>query len=38
MSLIEIEDLTFSYTSQQNEPALQNLSCTIERGSFVGIT
>ena len=38
MSLIEIEDLTFSYTSQQNEPALKNLSCTIEQGSFVGIT
>jgi energy-coupling factor transporter ATP-binding protein EcfA2 len=38
MSLIEIEDLTFSYTSQQHEPALRNLSCSIEQGSFVGIT
>jgi len=38
VSLIEIEDLTFSYTSQPHEPALRNLSCTIERGSFVGIT
>jgi energy-coupling factor transport system ATP-binding protein len=38
LSLIEIEDLTFSYASQQHEPALRNLSCTIEQGSFVGIT
>jgi ABC-type phosphate/phosphonate transport system ATPase subunit len=38
MSLIEIEDLTFSYASQQHEPALRNLSCSIEQGSFVGIT
>jgi energy-coupling factor transport system ATP-binding protein len=38
VSLIEIEDLTFSYTSQQHEPALRNLGCTIEQGSFVGIT
>jgi energy-coupling factor transport system ATP-binding protein len=38
VSLIEIEDLTFSYASQQHEPALRNLSCTIEHGSFVGIT
>jgi energy-coupling factor transport system ATP-binding protein len=38
MSLIEIEDLTFSYTSQRQEPALRNLSCSIEQGSFVGIT
>jgi energy-coupling factor transport system ATP-binding protein len=38
MSLIEIEDLSFSYASQQHEPALRNLSCTIEQGSFVGIT
>jgi energy-coupling factor transport system ATP-binding protein len=38
VSLIEIEDLTFSYASQQHEPALRNLSCTIEQGSFVGIT
>ena len=38
MSLIEIEDLTFSYASQQHEPALRNLSCTIEQGTFVGIT
>ncbi len=37
MSLIEIEDLTFSYASQ-HEPALRNLSCSIEQGSFVGIT
>ena len=37
MSLIEIEDLTFSYASQQHEPALRNLSCTIEKGTFVGI-
>ena len=38
MSLIEIEDLTFCYASQPNEPALRNLSCSIEQGSFVGIT
>ena len=38
MSLIEIEDLTFSYASKQHEPALRNLRCTIEQGSFVGIT
>jgi energy-coupling factor transport system ATP-binding protein len=38
MSLIEIEDLTFSYASQQQEPALRNVSCTIEQGAFVGIT
>ena len=38
MSLIEIEDLTFSYPSQKHEPALRNLGCTIEQGSFVGIT
>ena len=38
MSLIEIEDLTFSYSTQQHEPALRNLSCSIEQGSFVGIT
>jgi energy-coupling factor transporter ATP-binding protein EcfA2 len=38
MSLIEIENLTFSYTSQKHEPALRNLGCTIEQGSFVGIT
>jgi energy-coupling factor transport system ATP-binding protein len=38
VSLIEIEDLTFSYASQQHEPALRNLSCTIEQGTFVGIT
>jgi len=37
VSLIEIEDLTFSYASQ-HEPALRNLSCSIEQGSFVGIT
>ena len=37
LSLIEIEDLTFSYASQ-HEPALRNLSCSIEQGSFVGIT
>jgi len=37
VNLIEIEDLTFSYTSQ-HEPALRNLGCTIEQGSFVGIT
>jgi energy-coupling factor transport system ATP-binding protein len=38
VSLIEIEDLTFSYASQKHEPALRNLSCTIEQGTFVGIT
>jgi energy-coupling factor transporter ATP-binding protein EcfA2 len=38
LSLIEIEDLTFSYASQQHDPALRNLSCSIEQGSFVGIT
>jgi energy-coupling factor transporter ATP-binding protein EcfA2 len=38
VSLIEIEDLTFSYASKQHEPALRNLRCTIEQGSFVGIT
>jgi energy-coupling factor transport system ATP-binding protein len=38
VSLVEIEELTFSYASQQHEPALQNLSCAIEQGSFVGIT
>jgi energy-coupling factor transport system ATP-binding protein len=38
VSLIEIEDLTFSYSAQQHEPALRNLSCSIEQGSFVGIT
>jgi energy-coupling factor transporter ATP-binding protein EcfA2 len=38
VSLIEIEDLTFSYASQQHEPALRNLSCSIEQGTFVGIT
>jgi energy-coupling factor transport system ATP-binding protein len=38
VNLIEIEDLTFSYTSQKHEPALRNLGCTIEQGSFVGIT
>jgi len=38
VSLIEIEDLTFSYASQPDEPALRNLSCGIEQGSFVGIT
>ena len=38
MSLIEIEDLTFSYASQRQEPALGNVSCTIEQGTFVGIT
>jgi energy-coupling factor transport system ATP-binding protein len=38
VSLIEIEDLTFSYVSQQHEPALRNLHCSIEQGSFVGIT
>jgi energy-coupling factor transporter ATP-binding protein EcfA2 len=38
VSLIEIEDLTFSYSTQQHEPALRNLSCSIEQGSFVGIT
>ena len=38
MSLIEIEDLTFSYSTQQHEPALRSLSCSIEQGSFVGIT
>jgi energy-coupling factor transport system ATP-binding protein len=38
VSLVEIEELTFSYASQQHEPALRNLSCTIEQGSFVGIT
>jgi energy-coupling factor transport system ATP-binding protein len=38
MSLIEIEDLTFSYAAQRQEPALRNVSCTIEQGTFVGIT
>ena len=38
MTLIEIEDLTFSYASQQHEPALRNLGCSIEEGGFVGIT
>jgi len=38
VSLIEIEDVTFSYTSQRHEPALRNLDCSIEQGSFVGIT
>ena len=38
MSLIEIEDLTYSYASQPHEPALRNLSCSIEQGSFVGIS
>jgi len=38
VSLVEIEDLTFSYASQQHGPALRNLSCAIEQGSFVGIT
>jgi energy-coupling factor transport system ATP-binding protein len=38
VSLIEIEDLTFSYSTQQHELALRNLSCSIEQGSFVGIT
>ena len=38
VSLIEIEELTFSYSTQQHEPALRNLSCSIEQGSFVGIT
>jgi energy-coupling factor transport system ATP-binding protein len=38
VSLIEIEDLTFSYSTQQHGPALRNLSCSIEQGSFVGIT
>src|ERR671911_1668019 len=38
MSLIDIEDLTFSYAAQRQEPALRNVSCSIEQGSFVGIT
>jgi len=38
VSLIEIEVLTFSYTTQPHEPALRNLSCSIEQGTFVGIT
>jgi energy-coupling factor transporter ATP-binding protein EcfA2 len=38
VSLIEIEGVTFSYAAQQHEPALRNLGCTIEQGSFVGIT
>jgi energy-coupling factor transporter ATP-binding protein EcfA2 len=38
VSLIEIEDLTFSYASQPHAPALRNLSCSIEQGTFVGIT
>jgi energy-coupling factor transport system ATP-binding protein len=38
LSLIEIEDLTFSYAAQRQEPALRNVSCAVEQGTFVGIT
>lgn len=38
MSLIEIENLTFSYAALPNVPALRELSCNIEEGTFVGIT
>ncbi|ABG04845.1 ABC transporter related [Rubrobacter xylanophilus DSM 9941] len=38
MSLIRIENVTFAYSSQPEVPALKDVSCGIERGSFVGIT
>ncbi len=37
MSLIEIRDVTFAYATQPGAKALHGVSCTIERGSFVGI-
>jgi energy-coupling factor transport system ATP-binding protein len=38
VGLIEIEDVTFSYSAQPEAPALHGLTCRIEQGSFVGIT
>ncbi len=36
MSIIEIEDLTFTYRGSQ-EPALKHISLTVEPGEFVGL-
>lgn len=38
MALVEVEDLTFSYTAQSGPPALRGLSCAVERGTFIGVT
>lgn len=38
MSLIEIDDVTFEYRTQDDGVALDEVSCSIESGSFVGIT
>jgi energy-coupling factor transporter ATP-binding protein EcfA2 len=38
VSFIRIEDVTFAYGSRPDEPALREIDCRIERGSFVGIT
>ncbi|WP_254533113.1 ABC transporter ATP-binding protein [Natrinema gelatinilyticum] len=39
MSLIDIDDVTFTYRTQpDDERALENVTCSIEQGSFVGVT
>ncbi|TYT60536.1 ABC transporter ATP-binding protein [Natrialba swarupiae] len=39
MSLIDIDDVTFTYRTQSDDVhALENVTCSIEQGSFVGVT
>jgi len=37
MSLIEFDDVSFTYLTQPNEAALEDVSLEIERGEFVGV-
>jgi energy-coupling factor transport system ATP-binding protein len=38
VGLIQIENVTFSYSSRPDVQALREMSCRIDRGSFAGIT
>jgi energy-coupling factor transport system ATP-binding protein len=37
MSIIEFDDVSFTYLTQPNEAALEDVSLEIERGEFVGV-
>ncbi|MFC7157463.1 energy-coupling factor ABC transporter ATP-binding protein [Halomarina halobia] len=37
MAAIELEDLSFRYRNQRGEPALRDVSLTVEEGEFLGV-
>ncbi|MFB6299197.1 MAG: ABC transporter ATP-binding protein [Halobacteriales archaeon] len=38
MSLIDIENVSFTYRTQPDEAALSNVTVSVERGEFIGVT